>query len=204
SPYWEGMPKGVVELNNVVVPFDEMNLVITTQKFPGQFGTHIDYPAHFVENGRLCGDFGIKDTVLPLVVLDVSAKCAANADYELTLEDIEEHEKKYGKIPKGSFVAMRSDWYKRWPDGAALANADPDGEHFPGWTMDTIAFLFDDREVSGIGHETLDTDAPITSGKVGDLQCERNVLARDKFQVELLANLDKVAFSPSARCFLWR
>ena len=197
SPYWEGMPKGVVELNSVAVPYDEMNLVITTHKFPGQFGTHIDFPAHFVEGGRVCGDFGIKDlSALPLVVLDVSDKCKANADYELTLGDIEEYEAKYGRIPEGSFVAMRTDWYKRWPDGAALSNADAEGaEHFPGWTMQTLKFLYEERKIAGNGHETLDTDAPITSGKLGDLVCERYVLAIDKFQVEVLANLDKVPAS---------
>ena len=195
SPYWEGMPKGVVDLNHTVVDFPEMNLRIQTQKFPGQFGTHIDYPAHFVPDGdaRLAGDFSLKETVLPLCVLDMSAKAAANCDYELTLQDILDFEARYGRIPEGSFVAMRTDWYQRWPDGAALSNADANGcEHFPGWTLDTLAFLFDQRNVAGTGHETLDTDAPITSAAVGDLQCERYVLARNKFQVELLAHLDQV------------
>ncbi len=193
SPYWEGMPKGVVSLNQTVVDFPEMGLRIQTQKFPGQFGTHIDYPGHFVEGARLSETFSVTDTVLPLVVLDVSAKAKANCDYELTIQDILDFEAEHGKIPTGSFVAMRTDWYKRWPDGAALSNADSEGhEHFPGWTMETLQFLFDERGVAGTGHETLDTDAPITSTAVGDLQCERYVLQRDKFQVELLANLDKV------------
>ena len=47
SPYWQGMPKGVLELNKTVIDFSEMNLRIQTFKFPGQFGTHIDYPGHF-------------------------------------------------------------------------------------------------------------------------------------------------------------
>lgn len=195
SPYWEGMPKGVVDLNQTAVTFEEMNLWIQTQKFPGQFGTHIDYPAHFVpdKGARFAEDFDVKDTVLPLVVLDLSKQSAENCDYELTVQDILDHEAKYGRIPEGAFVAMRTDWYKRWPDGAALSNADAAGhEHFPGWTMETLKFLFDERNVAATGHETLDTDAPITSTAVGDLQCERYVLARDKFQVELLANLDKV------------
>lgn len=188
SPYWDGMPKGVVDLNHTVVNFEEMNLHIQTQKFLGQFGTHIDYPGHFVPNARLAGDFYIKDTVLPLVVIDVSAKVASNSDYELTLKDIENFE-----IPAVSFVAMRTDWYKRWPDGNALSNFDSSGaEHFPGWTMETLEFMFDKRKVAATGHETLDTDAPVTSTAIGDLQCERYVLARDKFQVELMANLDKV------------
>lgn len=57
SPYWSGMPEGVLELNKTIIDFPEMNLNIQTFKFPGQFGTHIDYPGHFVENARLAGEF---------------------------------------------------------------------------------------------------------------------------------------------------
>lgn len=193
SPYWEGMPKGVREIGKTVVDFKDMNLKIQTFKFPGQFGTHIDYPGHFKEGGVLSESYNIKDTVLPLVVIDVSEKVKENADYELSIDDILEFETKYGKIPEGSFVAMRTDWYKRWPDGKALSNFDKDGnEHFPGWTLETLKFLFDERKIAGNGHETLDTDAAVTSARVGDLQCERYVLVSDKIQVELLRNLDKV------------
>ena len=44
SPYWQGMPKDVVNLNNTIIDYSDMNLRIQTFKFPGQFGTHIDYP----------------------------------------------------------------------------------------------------------------------------------------------------------------
>ncbi|PIE98037.1 MAG: cyclase [Treponema sp.] len=193
SPYWSGMPEGVLALGETAVSFEEMNLWIQTFKFPGQLGTHIDFPGHFSKGGKLCKDYSIKDFVMPLVVIDLSEKVKANPDYEITIDDILEFEKKHGKIPKGSFVAMRTDWHKRWPDGNSLANADKDGnEHFPGWTLETLKFIFDERGVVANGHETLDTDAPISSSVAGDLQCERYVLDRGKIQVELMANLDKL------------
>lgn len=196
SPYWEGMPDGVREIAKTVVDFKDMNLKIQTFKFPGQFGTHIDYPGHFKEGGDLSEKYNIKDTVFPLIIIDVSEKVAENPDYELTIDDIKKYEDKYGKIPENSFVAMRTDWYKRWPDSKSLSNFDKDGnEHFPGWTIETLKFLFEERKIAGNGHETLDTDASITSTAVGDLQCERFVLASDKIQVELLRNLDKVPAS---------
>lgn len=193
SPYWEGIPDGSVQLGKTVVDFDQMNLWIQTFAFPGQFGTHIDYPGHFVQGGRLAKDFDQKDMVFPLVVIDLSQQAAENPDYEITIEDIKHFEQEHGQIQEGSFVAMRTDWGKRWPDPVALANADEKKqEHFPGWTIETLAFLYDERKVAGTGHETLDTDAPITSAAVGDLQAERYVLQRDKIQVELLHNLDQV------------
>lgn len=196
SPFWDGIPKGAVELGTVLVNYDYiegMPLQIQSFKFPGQFGTHIDYPKHFIENGRNSDDFHIKDTVLPLVVIDVSEKVENNFDYEITLEDIANFEIKHGRIPKNSFVAMRTDWSKRWPDKTLLENVDYNGkEHFPGWTIETLEYLFKEREVAGIGHETLDTDSAITSFDAGDLQAERYVLAQDKFQIEMLTNLDKI------------
>ena len=194
SPYWSGMPEGVREIGKVVYDFDqELRLKIQTYKFPGQFGTHIDFPGHFDKNGKLSDQYSVKDLVLPLVVIDISDKVKQNCDYELTLADIEEHEIKFGKIPDGSFVALRTDWSKRWPDEAALSNLDKDGnEHFPGWTVETLKFLFDERNVAGNGHETLDTDASVGALAAGDLVCERYVLERGKIQVEILTNLDLV------------
>jgi len=195
TPYWDGIPEGSVALAETAVDYpDIMDLKIQTFKFPGQFGTHIDYPAHFVNDptARLAKDFALEETVLPLVVIDVSEKVKENVDYELTIQDILDFEATYGEIPENAFVAMRTDWHKRYPDGEALSNKDGEGiEHFPGWTIETLKFLYDQRGVSGTGHETLDTDAAITSTAVGDLQAERYVLERDKFQVEMLANLDQ-------------
>ncbi len=193
SPYWSGMPEGVVELNRTIIDFPEMNLNIQTFKFPGQFGTHIDYPGHFVQNARLAGDFSIRETVFPLVVVDLSRKVAENNDYEITTEDIENFEKEHGKIPEGAFVAFRSDWSKRWPDSEALSNVDDNGiPHTPGWPVSTLEFLFDERKVAAVGHETLDTDAGVTMVKNKDLLGERYILSKDRFQIEAMNNLDKL------------
>ena len=193
SPYWQGMPKDVVNLNNTIIDYSDMNLRIQTFKFPGQFGTHIDYPAHFIENARLAGDFKIQDTILPLIVIDLSEKVKENNDYEISIDDIIEFEKNYGKIPDGAFVAFRSDWSKRWPNLKDLENNDENGVgHTPGWPIATLEFLFDNRNVAGVGHETFDTDAHITMLKHGDLIGERYILKKDKFQIEVLNNLDKL------------
>lgn len=56
----------------------------------------------------------------------------------------------------------------------------------------TLEFLFDNRNIAGVGHETFDTDAAVTCAKNGDLAGERYILGRDKFQVEVLNNLDKL------------
>lgn len=192
SPYWDGIPAGSVELCKPVIRFEDMDLEIQTFLFPGQFGTHIDYPGHFIPGGRLANGFDVKDTVLPLVVIDISGKAAENPDYELTVDDILAFEETYGKIPEGSFVALRTDWGKRWPSMERLSNVGEDGlEHFPSWGFESLVFLYEQRGIAANGHETLDTDAPVSSREHG-LRAERYLLGKDKFQVEALCNLDQV------------
>ncbi len=195
SPYWGGIPEGAVELGNVV--FDWGNPMLECQiqqfKFPGQFGTHIDFPAHFKKGGVFAESFGMKDAVFPLCVVDISAKAAADPHYCVTVEDIKEYEAKYGDIPDGAFVALRTDWSKNWPDMDKMSGLAEDGsENFPGWSLPAIKYIYEIRKAAANGHETLDTDGSAEAEKAGDLACERYVLDNDKIQIEVLTNLDQV------------
>ena len=104
-----------------------------------------------------------------------------------------EYEEKYGQIPDGAFVALRTDWYKNWPDMEAMSGTAQDGsENFPGWSLEALQYLYEEKRIAANGHETLDTDGSADCAKHGDLACERYVLTQGKVQVELLCNLDKV------------
>jgi kynurenine formamidase len=59
-----------------------------------------------------------------------------------------------------------------------------------GWTIDALKFLFDERGVTAIDHEPIDIDAAIPKRRI--FSCESYVLKTNRFQVELLANLDRV------------
>ena len=50
SPYWGGIPEGAVELGTTVFDWGNpmLECLIQTFKVPGQFGTHIDFPGHFI------------------------------------------------------------------------------------------------------------------------------------------------------------
>ncbi len=161
-------------------------------KIPGQWGTHVDPPAHFVRGKRFLDEIPVRDMLLPLVVIDVSEKVRSNPDYQLSLDDVRAWESKYGPIPKESFVAMRTDWSKRWPKAQAMRNEDDQGvAHYPGWGLEALTYLYEERNITASGHETTDTDPGIATSK-GDYSLERYILSRDKFQIELLTNLDKV------------
>ena len=195
SPYWGGIPEGAVELSKTI--FDWGNEMLECQiqsfKFPGQFGTHIDFPGHFAKGMALSESYGIRDMMFPLVVIDVSEKVKQDVHYAVTPEDIMEFEEKYGPIPDGAFVALYTGWSRRWPDMDALSNFDENGgEHFPGWSLEALKYIYEVRNAAANGHETLDTDASALAAKAGDLACERYVLSHGKLQVEILCNLDQV------------
>ena len=121
-------------------------------------------------------------------------KVKADCHYAVTPEDIKDYEAKYGPIPDGAFVALRTDWYKNWPDMDKLSGTDAEGgEHFPGWSMDALKYIYETRNAAANGHETLDTDASKEAAAAGDLACERYVLEKGKLQVEVMCNLDQVA-----------
>ena len=156
----------------------------------GQWGTHVDPPAHFIKGLRTVDQIDLKEMILPLVAIDVHEECAKNADYTLTMERIQRWEKDHGPIPAGSFVAMRTDWSKRWPDGERMDNKDKAGTpHFPGWSMETLKFLYEERKITASGHETTDTDPGNTTTE-GAL--ETYLLGTNHYQIELLADLDQV------------
>lgn len=196
SPYWAGIPEGSVELAATCFDWgnEMLDCLIQTFKFPGQFGTHIDFPGHFAKGHDLSEQFGVKDLIFPLCVVDISEKAKKDPDYVVTVEDIKEYEEKYGDIPDGALVALRTDWSKKWPDMGALSGTDAEGnEHFPGWSLEALKYIYEERNAAANGHETLDTDASAVAAQAGDLVCERYVLAADKLQVEVLTNLDQVA-----------
>jgi len=158
-----------------------------------QYGTHIDAPVHFVENRMSVDQMPIKDFLLPLIVINKEKEVEENADYSVTVEDIHSFEAKYGEIPAGSFVAFASGWSKRWTNPEVFYNADSEGQaHTPGWSLAALKFLHEERNVTAIGHETLDTDSSVDCTKNGGLIGELYWLGQDKFQVEVLNRLTEL------------
>lgn len=203
SPYWSGIPEGAVQLGNTLFDWGNPMLECKIQqfKFPGQFGTHVDFPAHFVKDAKTAECFTMKNAVFPLCVIDISDKAAKDPHYAVTVEDIKEYEAEYGIIPEGAFVALRTDWYKYWPDMDAMSGTDEEGgENFPGWSLEAVKYIYELRKAAASGHETLDTDASAEAAKAGDLACERYILSNGHMQIEVLCNLDKV---PAAGAILF-
>jgi kynurenine formamidase len=128
--------------------------------------------------------------VLPLAILDITARVTANTDATPTMEDVQAWESRNGAIAAGAFVALRTGWSHRWPDADAMANRDDKGvSHTPGWSQEVLSFLIEERSVTAVGHEQTDTDPGLATSRQ-DFSLETYVLARNRWQIELMANLD--------------
>ena len=206
SPYWAGIPDGSVEVCKTVFDWGNpmLECLIQTFKFPGQFGTHIDFPGHFIHDGKLSESYSTESMLYPLCVIDITEQVKQDVHYAVTKADIQAYEAQYGPIPDGAFVALRTDWAKNWPDMDKLSGIAEDGsENFPGWSLEALKYIYEERNAAANGHEALDTDASAEAAKAGDLACERYVLAQGKLQVEVLDNLDKVAPAGALILVMW-
>src|SRR5687767_153496 len=98
-------------------------------------GTHFDAPIHWVTGKDLpdnaCDTIPPARFVGPGCVLDFSAESAADPDFLLMPQHVEQWEAQHGRIPAGAWVLFRTDWSKR-SDPGAFFNADERGPHTPG------------------------------------------------------------------------
>jgi kynurenine formamidase len=194
-PRWPGFPD---ETRKTIYWYDKRPDTMDNGFFAevfthvGQWGTHVDPPAHFIKGLRTVDQIDVKEMILALVVVDVHEEAAKNPDYILSIERVKKWQKDHGPIPGGAFVAMRTDWSKRWPDAAKMANKDANGvAHFPGWSLPVLKYLYEERKITASGHETTDTDPGIATTK-DDYALETYILSTNHYQIELLTNLDQV------------
>jgi kynurenine formamidase len=125
-------------------------------------GTHFDAPVHWV-SGKDLPDNTVdrippKKFIGPACVIDISQEVIGNPDYLVTPDYVRQWEQQYRRIPAGAWVLLRTEWSKR-TDPKDYINAKENGPHTPGFAKETSAFLAQDRDVLGVGVETVGTDA---------------------------------------------
>jgi len=158
-------------------------------------GTHADAPIHFAQNGRTMDQIPLQEWIGPAVKIDVSAKCEQNRDYLLSIEDIEDWEKKYGRIPDGAWVIMYTGiGTKYYPDKLKVLGTDKEGEaalpelSFPGFSTEAVQFLLEKNNITGIAIDTPSIDC----GKCVMFEVHQILFAANKLALENIANCDKL------------
>ena len=159
----------------------------------GQYGTHIDPPAHFALHGATMDQIPLKQMILPLVVFNMTPMLKKDPNHALSVADIKAWERKHGRVPAGSFAALRTDMYKDWNTNPKRFQRYP----FPAWSLAAIKFLYEKRGIIANGHESLDTDT------TPDLESEAWLLKHGHWQIEAMANLDKVPATGALIVVTW-
>ena len=158
-------------------------------------GTHFDAPIHWVtgkDNKAGATDtIAVERFIAPACVIDCSKEATANEKFLLEPAHITAWEAKHGRIPKGAWVLMRTDWSKR-TDPAKFLNAKDDGPHVPGPSAAAVTFLIKERDVNGFGVEAVGTDAGQAFAFEPAFPAHHLMHGNNKFGLASLTNLDQL------------
>ena len=158
-------------------------------------GTHFDAPIHWVTGkdyaNNATHNIPVERFIGPACVIDVAAQAKANPDFLLTREVVEEWERKNGRISAHAWVLIRTDWSHR-TGAKAFLNAGPDGSHTPGFHPQCVPFLAKERDILGVGVETVGTDAGQAHSFDPMFPCHTIMHGSNRFGLASLTNLDKL------------
>jgi kynurenine formamidase len=186
-PLWPGDPKVVFR---VVATMKKDGYYLRKFTIGEHSATHMNAANSFIEGDTTAiTDYPAAQRVVPAAVIDVSARCAANVDYQLTKQDVLDWEAAHGQIRPGTFVIMLTGWEDKWGAPKAFINQDAKGNlHFPGFAGATSAWLLSDRQVAGVGIDTHGVDPGLdTSYATNTAMAEAH-----KLVLECMGHLDEL------------
>jgi kynurenine formamidase len=185
SPFWPG--DATLEKNGVSSIAFAM---------PEHFGTHIDAPCHFEKGQVTLDQIADEDLFAAGVVIDITTAAESDPDYRLTVSDIATWEKEHGPIPRRAIVLLKTGWNRFWDSNARYRNQDVMGKmHFPGFSAEAARWLIKERDIRGIGIDTLSIDY----GPSKDFIVHHVINGAGRYGLENVAAVEKL---PSRNFFL--
>ena len=157
-------------------------------------GTHLDAPVHFAKGRNSVDQIPLDQLTGAALVVDVSKQCAANADYLVSVADLQNWEKRNGKIPAGAIILLRTGFGKYYPDRKKYLGTDERGPdavaklHFPGLDPEAARWLTQNRSIKAIGLDT----ASIDRGQSTLFESHRILFEKNIPAFENVANLDQL------------
>jgi len=154
-------------------------------------GTHFDAPNHWV-TGKDGGDVvsvPVDRLVRPVVVLDFSAECEADADFLLEVDHIKAWEQEHGPLPEGGWMIYRTGWDRHGATQEGFINADETGPHTPGMSAECARWVAQESPVIGVGVETVGTDAGAAHSFDPPFPCHSYLLGAGKYGLTQLQNV---------------
>lgn len=156
-------------------------------------GTHVDAPAHTLAGAATVDALPLSSLAGPGALVDVSAACAADPGHRVGVAELEDWERRHGRLPAGAVVLVRTGWSRRWSDPASYlgtAAAGPEGRkalRFPGLDPSAARWLAA-RGAAAVGVDAASVDA----GEAGDLPAHRALAEAGLPVIENLAGLERL------------
>jgi kynurenine formamidase len=157
-------------------------------------GTHLDSPVHFAKGHYSVDQLPLEQLMGSAIVIDVTAQCAKNPDYLVSVTDIENWEKSNGRIRPGTIVLLRTGFGKFYPDKKKYLGTDERGAeavaklHFPGLDPAAARWITQNRSIKAIGLDT----ASIDYGQSTMFDTHRILFEKNIPSFENVANLDQL------------
>ena len=154
--------------------------------FDEHTGTHMDAPVHFVASATTVDRLPVDRLIAPFAVVSIASRAAKDPDTAVTVDDIVAWEKQHGRVPRGAIVAIHTGWDARIATPDRFLNRDKGGTmHAPGFGEAAARFLVQERDIVGVGIDTLRLDLGAATKFVAHLA----LLGAGKYGLELMANL---------------
>ena len=193
--YWPNNPTGF-KLDTQFNGITPAGFYYSSNTFfaPEHGGTHLDAPVHFAKGKWSVDEIPLQQLLGEAIVIDVSDKVDNNADYLITIADVEAWEKQNGKIPVNAILLCKTGWGKYYPDAkkylgtaekgaAAVANL-----HFPSVHPGLAAWLIKNRKIKALGVDT----ASVDYGQSKDFKTHQLLYAENIIGFENIASLDQL------------
>ncbi len=164
-------------------------------------GTHFDAPVHFGKGQKFIHQVPVEQMHGPGVVIDVIEQSAKNRDYQVSMADLENWEKRHGTIPAGAIILISTGFGKKWNDHLKYTGTLKTGMegvaglHFPGLAPGAAKWLTENRNIKAIG---LDTPS-IDYGQSEDFQTHRILCA---FGLTIYENVTNLDLLPAAGAYI--
>jgi kynurenine formamidase len=154
-------------------------------------GTHFDAPIHWV-TGQHHDDVSqvpARRLVGPAAVLDMTSESTTDPDFLLEVDHVRDWEAEHGALPAGGWLLYRTGWDARSHDQGEILNADESGPHTPGLSVECARWLAEETPITGLGVETVGTDAGAAHSFDPPFPCHSMLLGSDKYGLTQLQNL---------------
>lgn len=133
-------------------------------KLPEHCGTHLDAPIHFSEAKWTVDQIPLTSLIGTAYIIDVSAKCKDDRDYQVSIDDVKDFEENFSEIPEQSIIIFKTGYAKFYPNKKLSFGTDSKGRnaislfHFPGVSPALAEWIVKAKKAKLVGIDTPSLD----------------------------------------------